>query len=205
MKGHLFPGSVDVHELSLSHWGYTCITHLASIVWLLLCICMYEKKLKSLRGCGSSGLQRIGSLLQRRTRYQTDAYFFTAHVFFVWATDHCTGISSIGVAAVITAYSFEGTCAYKTQQAGKADEHAVHKGPVWPAEVQRLGTEEWAAWQDKGFSKNCAPGWAPGRWGELWLSKGCALLEGQGRWQGEAKGTDGCEGEERKTAGREWC
>lgn len=46
------------------------------------------------------------------------------------------------MAAVITAYSFEGTCAYKTQQAGKGDEHAVRKGPVWPAEVQRLGTEE---------------------------------------------------------------
>lgn len=62
-----------------------------------------------------------------------DAHLFTAPVFFVWATDHCTGISSIGVAAIITAYSFE-TCAYKTQQAVKADEH---KGPVWPAEVQR--------------------------------------------------------------------
>lgn len=46
------------------------------------------------------------------------------------------------MAAVITAYTFEGTCAYKTEQAGKADEHAVQKGPVWPAEVQRLGTEE---------------------------------------------------------------
>lgn len=33
--------------------------------------------------------------------------------------------------------------------------------------------------------------------GELWLSKGCALmLKGQGRWQREAKGTDGYEGEE---------
>lgn len=26
--------------------------------------------------------------------------------------------------------------------------------------------------------------------GELWLSKGCALLKGQGWWQREAKGTD---------------
>lgn len=32
--------------------------------------------------------------------------------------------------------------------------------------------------------------------GELWLNKGCALLEGLGRWQREANGTDGCEGEE---------
>lgn len=54
---------------------------------LLIYICMCEKKLKSLRGCGSSVLQRIRSLLQKRTRYQSskgiDAYFFTAFVFFV--------------------------------------------------------------------------------------------------------------------------
>lgn len=81
------PVFVDIHEPSLSHWGYTCVIHLASIERLLIYICMCEKKLKSLRGYGSSALQRIRPLLQKRTRYRSsnwkDAYFFTAFVFFV--------------------------------------------------------------------------------------------------------------------------
>jgi len=43
-----------------------------------------------------------------------DTHFFAAFVFFVNVpTDRCTGISSIGVAAVIPARSFKGTQAYK--------------------------------------------------------------------------------------------
>lgn len=120
--------------------------------------------------------------------------FLYSSCFLCRATDHCTGISSIGVAAVITAYSFE-TCAYKTQQAVKADEQAVQKGPVWPAEVQRLGAEEWVTWQDKGFSKTCA-WWALEGAGELcWKDR--AGGRGSQRGQMDVK--------ERRTAGRGWC
>lgn len=115
------------------------------------------------------------------------AYFFTALLFFVWATDHCTGISSIGVAAVITAYSSEGTCAYKTEQPVKADERAVQKGPVWPAEVQRLGTEEWVTWQDKGFNISCA-WWVPGRCRWALAEQGLCSAERTGQVAERGKG-----------------
>lgn len=39
---------------------------------------------------------------------------FLSNFPFLGEQDHCTGISSIGVAAVIIAASFEGACTYKT-------------------------------------------------------------------------------------------
>lgn len=69
MKGHLFQ-SLLTSMSPLSHWSYTCIIHLPSIEQLLIYICMCEK-LNSLRGYGSSVLQRIRSLLQQRPRYSS--------------------------------------------------------------------------------------------------------------------------------------
>lgn len=143
------PVAADIPEPSLSHWGYTCIVHLASIEQLLICICMCEK-LKSLRAYSCPVLQRIRSLLQKRTRYQSskwmDAYFFTAFVFFV----------SINYRSLHRHFQYRCGCsncclffwrnlAYKTEQDMKADERAVLKDPTWPDEVQRLGRAGWAA------------------------------------------------------------